>query len=310
MTFVQSDVGLTSLDDGGGTANRGNHTTTDSSNLAATKDTVAHTAAVHHHVGVIYTTVVDIAATEDTTTIIEVVGTDTVFCSLVVDLLLIVISCLKIPVAHITVQHLDIRGTKDGTALAAAIDISLNSGDTVKEASTIGLADHDVCLGKDIIASRVTDTSFHLFAIHCLHVMAHTTFPAAAIDVTHRSAFYVGIGTRHEACAIRTGIFTSTMHIHHRTARSGCIDILLHRTTQQSHVGCTRHHSVRTQTTAVGIVRNGGTLVNNDVGRVSILNHEQVFRSEVAKVTIVHLCRSYQRISQVGVCALPIGFSL
>ena len=101
-----------------------------------------------------------------------------------------------------------------------------------------------MCLSKDITVSGITNVGFYLLTIHSLHVTAHTTLPAAAIDITRRTSLDIDISTRHETYTVRTGIITNTMHIHHSSARSGSIDILLHRSTQQSHVGRTGHHSL------------------------------------------------------------------
>ena len=151
ISLIQGDIGLTGLADGGGGTRRRNHTTSYSSNLAAAKDTVTHTSAIHLNVGVVHTTIVDIAATEDTTTLIEFVGTDTIFCRLIIDFLFVFSGCIEVPVAHIAIHHLEIRGTIDSTTLTATIGITFNSGDTVVEVHAVGLTYYDMCLGKHIV---------------------------------------------------------------------------------------------------------------------------------------------------------------
>ena len=76
MTGIEGDMRLTSLidalqrTDGIILATCRNHATTDSSNLTTTEESIAHVATIHLHVGNVHTTVVDIASTEDTSTII------------------------------------------------------------------------------------------------------------------------------------------------------------------------------------------------------------------------------------------------
>ena len=116
--------------------------TTYGSNLTTAEEGVTHMTTIHRDVRDIHTTVIDISATKDTSTIIESSQT-TVLSSLVINLLLIVvvsnlygieITCgnsIEMTITYEAVKQGYIGRTPYSTTLTATIGVTLNSGNTV-----------------------------------------------------------------------------------------------------------------------------------------------------------------------------------
>ena len=98
-------------------------------------------------------------------------------------------------------------------------------------------------------------------------MIAHTTLPAAAIDITCRAALDIDGGTG--------GQPWSAKPVAHRSARASGIDVLDDGTAQQGYVGSaidiTAVGFVRVApSAAIGIVHHGGSLMDDDIGIVLI----------------------------------------
>ena len=172
------------------------HTTANSCNLTSTEEGITDVPAIHLHIGDIHTTVVDIAATEDTTTIIQAVRT--IACPrLVIQFLLVVVRThldiiavarrhsIETTIANKALVKCDVGRTEYGTALTTTVGITLDSRNTVDETGTVELTDGDMCLTEDVISRTLADGTF---------MIAHTASPAATIDVTGCTALNIGIG--------------------------------------------------------------------------------------------------------------------
>ena len=177
-------------------------TTTNGSNLTTAEEGIADVSAIHLHIGDIHTTVVDVATTEDTTTVIQSVGA-VARPGLVVQFLLIVIRAylnifevgicggyaVEVSITDISIVECDIRGTEYGTTLTTTVCITLDGRKTVNKAGAVFLANDNVCFTKNVVGRRGTDGSL---------MVAYTSLPTAAIDVTCRTTFDIGIGRSDE----------------------------------------------------------------------------------------------------------------
>ena len=217
--------------------------------LTAAIQSTADGAAPHHYIGGVDITVGHIAATKHVTALVELVVAN-----------LNIVEFLNILTVHITVTDIaivdrDVGRAEDGTAFTTAIDIAGNGWNAIKEAAAADIADDNIRLTEDIVGiiGDVADESV---------VPTHMTTPAAAIDITHRATFYIDIGTGLEGLSI--------VCIRHRTAGTRAIDILHHRTAQESHIGRAGHCGRTTIATTIDVVGHGGTLVDDDVSIVLI----------------------------------------
>ena len=267
-----------------------NNTTTNSCNLTTSEESVAHVTTIHLHVSDIHTTVVNIAATEDTTTIEQTIGTIARPC-LIVQFLLIVVFLIrssarpnlkgievtsrcriKMTITDKALVERNIRGSEYGTTLTTTVGITLDSGNTVKETGTVELTDDDVCLTEDVTRRAFADGS---------SMIAYTTLPATTIDVTCCTTFDIGIGRSDEI--IIEIILRNIVFIVHRTYGTGGIEVLRYLTTQQGDVGCSVHIAsicsiCITEATTIGvgtaqasiihITTDISTLVDDNVGIV------------------------------------------
>ena len=209
-------VDLTNCADGVVGATGINLTTPDGGDLAAPEEGITHMTAIHLHLGEVHTTVVDIAATEDTAAVIKVavgfemaVGVKVI--GLVFNLLHIIILLLIVFVSDVTVIHGDMGSAIYRTTLAAAVGIAHHGGDTLCEAIPIRIVfrlqdtNHHMRLTRYVIGRVAGNHVVVGFAVLSgLHtrMLAHSTFPAAAIDITAATALDVGIGTGGEAVFI------------------------------------------------------------------------------------------------------------
>ena len=293
VTFVELDVGFTCFID---TLQRTDtvvltagvdDASSNSRNLTSTEEGVAHVTAIHLHVSNIHTTVVDIAATENTAAIVQTVCTVARPCLVMQFLLVVIITYLyivevgicggygiKMAIANKAFVHRDMRRTEHGTTLTTTIGVTLDGRNTIDETGTIELTDDDMCLTEDITRRAFADSS---------SVIAHTTLPATTIDVTCRTALDISIGRGYER--IVEIILGYVVFIVHRTHGTSSIEVLRDLTAKESDKGSTMYVAgVRsiciTQTTAVGIgttqtttvhiTADISTLVDSDIGVVFI----------------------------------------
>ena len=147
--------------------------------------------AIHLDIGDVHITIVDITATEDTSTIIKSVCTVTCPC-LIVEFLLIVVRAyldiievdiccrygIKMTITDKALVERDVRSTKYSTTLTTTVGVTLNGGQSINETGAVELTDNDVCLTKDVTCRGFADFT---------SVIAYATSPAATIDVTGRS---------------------------------------------------------------------------------------------------------------------------
>ena len=100
-------------------------------------------------------------------------------------------------------------------------------------------------------------------------VVADITLPTATVDVTQRTTGYVCIRTGREVFC--------TENVINGTRRTCCINIFVHGTTKQGDICRTiditasnKGIVIMTKTTTVGIVTDVGSLLDNNVGVVTI----------------------------------------
>ena len=255
------------------------------SNLAAAEETAAHRAAVHKHIGVIDTTVIYIAATEDVAAVLQAV----VGHKLVVDIVGLILDVLcigpiSILIPDVPIAEGDVTCAPDGTALAAAVGVALNGRNAVNKARAVLLTDIDIGLTENVIAYRVCYNPF---------VEAHGSVPASAIDVAAGAALDIDVAAGDEVVA--KVILINLVAVDDTAHRTGTVDVLHHRTAEQSDIGGAEHvtavvvqlHGIVrrlhiTQTAAVGVVHHGGTLVNQHVGVELLAFKVGVSAAEVA----------------------------
>ena len=271
MTIVHLDMGLTSLISALIStfavliaANR-NRTTPDGCNLTTTEQTVTDITAPHLHIGKVNTTVVDISTTKDITTTLQPVQTYMVGPGLIVQFLLIVLvnisrgvvsSCRIIDIANITVVEGNMSCTEHGTTLTTGIGITLNGRNSLIETITIDTG----CL---FFLDTNYDIGFtiNITGLTCIYgsfMMTYRTFPSAAIDITDRTAFDIGICFGHES-------LLSEFILHATTGTAG-IEVFLHRTTMQPDIGLTADHCRSTQSATITIAHDSSPFIDIDVG--------------------------------------------
>ena len=237
-----------------------NDATSYSGNLTTAKECVTNVTAIHLDIAYIHTTVVDVATTEDTTAIEQAVRT--IACpGLVVQLLLIVVRAnlyvvevgiccgngIEVAIADESLVERDIGSAEDSATLTTAIGVTLNGGNTVDEAGSVGFTDNNVCFTEDVTCRGGIDIST---------VITHTAFPSTTIHVTGRTALDIGIGTGNER--IVEVVSSHVVLVVHRTYSTRSIEVLGNLTTQQGDVGGSVHVTgIRsicvTQTATVGV---------------------------------------------------------
>ena len=122
-------------------------------------------------------------------------------------------------------------------------------------------------LTQDIVGRTIT---------HQTGMITDTSTPTATVDITHRTALHISIGSSGEtAVDIAVALGTHTEEVVDTTSRTGSIDILTHRTTKQGDIGVTIHittHGNRgvTITATVCIRAHRGTFVDQHIGIVFI----------------------------------------
>ena len=209
VTFIQFHIGLTSL------VNTLQFTyavilttgfdnaATYRSNLTTTKESVTDVSAIHLYVGDIHTTVVDIAATEDTSTVIQTVCT-VAYIGLVVQFLLIEIGAylyilevficcrhgIEVTITNKAFIERNVSRTKYGTALTATVGVTINGRNTIDKTGAVELTYDDMRLTEDVICCGITNFS---------SMITYTTLPTATIDVTGRTTLNIGIGRSNES---------------------------------------------------------------------------------------------------------------
>ena len=252
------DVGI-GIDDGG--AGYGFHrAASDDADLTAAIDAAAHLSIINIYVRILGIAVGHIASTEDVTRIEQaVLALLGVGVIPVVEFLDIVGSTegvgvgAVVAVADVAVVDAHVGRAVDGAALAAAVDVALDGGDTIAEGVAGEVADDDVGASADVVVGHGQRGGI---------MIADVALPSAAIDVADAAAFDVGIG------GSRKLVLGTVVQTHDGTALTGGVDVLLHTSAQQTDIGVAADHSLRTVTAAIGIARDGGTLMDVDVGVV------------------------------------------
>ena len=133
-----------------------------------------------------------------------------------------------------------------------------------------------------IICRRTTDLAF---------MVSHATFPATTVYVTHRTTLDIDVGAGGEVLCSKEVIDSTTC--------TGCINILRDRTTKQGDVSSaiditTQRLFCLSPATAVGIVHNGSTFMDDNVGIEFMVYPSPYFVRESAQITIIYLSCSYQ----------------
>ena len=116
-----------------------------------------------------------------------------------------------------------------------------------------------MCLAKDIVGS----------CGGTLVVVAYSTCPSAAIDVTCRTALDIGVGRSDE-------VPSNLLSVHDSSGGTGSIEVLGNMTAEEVDIGgaidvAAGGRVVITQTTPVAVTGNSGTFLDADVGIVFLL---------------------------------------
>ena len=187
-----------------------------------------------------------------------------------------------------TLVERDVSRTEHSTTLTATVSVTLDGGNTIDETGAVELTDDNMCLTEDIICRAFADGS-------C--VITYTTLPTTTIDVTCRTAFYIGISRGNEI--IVEIILGYIILVVHRTYSACSIEVLRDFTAKQSDKGSAVHvagiRSIRiTQTTAVcigtaqasviHITADISTLVDADIG-VVFIGGQSISKSVVSIAT-------------------------
>ena len=174
---------------------------------------------------------------------------------------------VQVNIAYVAVVQRQVGRAEDGTALAAAVGIALYGGHALQVAIAVGqrglvlaYADDHVSLAQDVALGAVR---VGLGA----SVTSHVALPSAAIDIAAGAALDVGVG--------RSGEVLSPEIVEHGADGASGVDILLHRAAQQGHVGgavdvAAAGYAVAAESAAVGVVVDGGALLDDDVGVVGV----------------------------------------
>ena len=257
-------------------------------------------ASVHRDIRSVDTAIVYIAAAKDITTILEAVRTVALPC-LIVQLLLIVATAIsntdelrpwistrlvsEIAITDVTLVQCDIGRSKHGTTLTTTVCITLDGRNTIGKRSAIEVADDNMGLTRNIVCGCIADST---------RMISHCSCPSATIDITAGAALDVGIGRGNEVGSTKEVIDCS-----HST---GSIKVFRYFSTEQGNIGGTIDVTTTgklvvslTIATAIGIVAHISTLVDDDVGVISLKSWRS-FRI----FAVVHLCRSCKRILQIG----------
>ena len=147
--------------------------------------------------------------------------------------------------------------------------------------------------------------------------MSHITFPATAIDVTTGTTLDIGRGAGGEAIGIVIFTFGITIVATHMedvvdgTCRTGSIDILLHRTTEQGNIGVAIDITAaflvgRSITATVGIVHHLSAFVDDDIGAIDVLAFLLFCVREGREISVIDI----SMIDQRGVSETSKGFEI
>ena len=242
--------------------------------LATAVEAAAHVAAIHCHLRGIGIAVGHVAAAEDVAAVVE--ATEVVICQYLFVALVeaggqaVVGAEGVVAVAHVAVVHGDACRAPDGTALAAAVDVALDGGYAVGEAGAAKASHHDVGHA-EYVGSVVVGAG------DGAAVVAHAALPAATVDVAGCAAAYVDVGAGCEAVGVGAGVVDAHAEgIAHVALGARAIDVFLHGAAEQGEVGCARDEGLGTLAAAIGIVFDGGSLVDDDVGVVAAIRHPAV----------------------------------
>ena len=143
------------------------------------------------------------------------------------------------------------------------------------------------------VVRNITDSCIYPYTSFLLLMLTYAALPAAAIDVTGRTARYVGCSIGYEVFA--TVVFDIAKLIEHSTYGACCIDILLHRTTHEGYVCSTVYVAVAevfvviATTAAIGVALYCSALIDEYVG-VMLQAVETHFRYSVLQTCCVVLC--------------------
>ena len=92
---------------------------------------------------------------------------------------------VEVAIADKSIVEGDVGRSEYRTTFTTTVSITLDGRNTVDEAGAIQLTNDDVRLTKNITCRGITDSA---------DVITYTTSPSAAIDVTCRTTFDIGIG--------------------------------------------------------------------------------------------------------------------
>ena len=166
LSYISQRVG--SLAGNGGFCHRA---ATDSGYLTAAEDTVAHMTALERYHSLINTTVVDIAAAEDTACIGEE-GVGRGLCVilnllyiLLVDLIGVrVVSAFGIiHITYIAVVQGYVGCAEDGTTLTTAVGITLHGGNTAEIGAACKVANDYMSLGRSRFSADITQPTAAIY---------------------------------------------------------------------------------------------------------------------------------------------------
>ena len=267
-------------------------TTTDRTDLTAAIKAATDDTAIHLDIGEVDITVGHITATEDITAPVE-----QVVASLhVVEFLHIFI--ILIAIADASVVDGDISRAEDATTLTTAVDITVDGRNAIEETGSREVTDDDMHLSVTVvlIVGHVADESL---------VITDTTAPATAIDITSRTAQNIGIGTGREARRVTVAISADTKEIGHVAGGSRGIDVLIYRTTEQSHISraidtATHRGGNVSIATAIDIITDSSPFVDDHI-RIVFINLCGAIG------TVVHLGSSGQCVCEVGILITDIS---
>ena len=252
--------------------------TPDSSNLATTIETVTDDASPQRDVRVVHITIIVVTTTIGIAAVFQsVVGRSLRVCSirpsLVVDFLYII--SILIFIAYIGIIDGQVGRTIDGTSLTTAISITLDDRYTLVEAIAsrqcgLILADTDHHIGNTGDISGIRSIQFAL-------MLTYRTFPAAAIDITDRTALNIGIGCGCERIQAKL--------IQHGTAGTCGVEVFAYDPPMQTDIGRSAHGCIGTQATTIAVTIYSSTLIDIYIrvrfAAQGIFLNQRVFKSVV-----------------------------
>ena len=180
-------------------------------------------------------------------------------------------------IAYISVVDGQVGRAVDSTALTGSVGISLDSGNTtikaivtlcciLTQSSLQGINKSLVCLILTDTDNHVRDTEDVISSCSCACiVIAHSTLVAAAIYITHRAAFNIGIRGSDKVVGC-LGILCHAVLVVHGTTPTGSIQVLINRTAMQTDVGGSADGSIGTHSCTIAIASHVCTLVDVNVG--------------------------------------------